>query len=85
MAKFEHIKGAEGEKLFAKGRVHGATREYMGYLQTLKKEGGVGILRPTGKENPTTLRNRIRRAAELQGIEVKTQKDGNELLVKVVK
>ena len=85
MAKFEHVKGAEGDKLFAKGRVHGATREYMGYLQTLKKEGGVGILRPTGKESQTSLRNRIRRAADLMGIEIKTQKDGDDLLVKVAK
>jgi len=85
MAKFEHIKGGEADKRFAKSRVHGVTREYMTYLDTLKSEGGVGIIKPGRGESLTTLRNRIRRAADLLEIQIKTQKDGDELLVKVQK
>jgi len=85
MAKFEHIKGNEADKRFNKSRVHGVTREYMTYLETLKGQGGVGVMTPGGGENLTTLRNRIRRSASLLGIQVKTQQDGNDLLVKVVK
>ncbi len=85
MAKFEHIKGGDAEKRFAKSRVHGVTREYMTYLDTLKKEGGVGVMKAGRGESLTTLRNRVRRAADLLEIQVKTQKDGEELLVKVLK
>jgi len=83
MAKFEHIKGSEAEKRFAKSRVHGITREYMDYLKTLQKEGGIGVLKPSGDESLNTLRNRVRRAGGLLDIKVKTQKDGKDLLVKV--
>ena len=85
MAKFEHIKGGDAEKRFAKSRVHGVTREYMAYLETLKKEGGVGVLKPGRGESLTTLRNRVRRAADLLETEIKTQRDGEELLIKVIK
>ena len=85
MAKFEHIKGGDAEKRFAKSRVHGVTREYMAYLETLKKEGGVGVLKPGRGESLTTLRNRVRRAADLLETEIKTQRDEEELLIKVIK
>ena len=85
MAKFEHIKGGDAEKRFAKSRVHGVTREYMAYLDALRKEGGVGVLKPGRGESLTTLRNRVRRAADLLEIGIKTQKDGEELLIKVLK
>ena len=85
MAKFEHIKGGNAEKRFAKSRVHDVTREYMAYLETLKNEGGVGVLKPEGGESLTTLRNRVRRAADLLETEIKTQRDGAELLIKVMK
>jgi hypothetical protein len=85
MAKFEHIKGGQAEKRFEKSRVHGVTREYMNYLETLRSEGGVGVLKPGHGENLTTLRNRVRRSAGLLEMKIKTQKDGNELLIKVEK
>ncbi len=85
MAKFEHIKGGNAEKRFAKSRVHDVTREYMAYLDTLKNEGGVGVLKPEPGESLTTLRNRVRRAADLLETEIKTQRDGEELLIKVMK
>ena len=85
MAKFEHIKGGNAEKRFAKSRVHDVTREYMAYLETLKNEGGVGVLKPEHGESLTTLRNRVRRAADLLETEIKTQRDGEELLIKVMK
>jgi hypothetical protein len=85
MAVFQHIKGADAEKRFAKSRVHAVTREYMKYLDKLRAEGGIGVLRPGPNESLNTLRNRVRRSADLMEIEVKTQKDGDELLVKLVK
>ena len=85
MAKFEVVKGGDAEKRFAKSRVHDITREYMLYLESLRKEGGVGVLKPGRGESLNTLRNRIRRAAGIMDLTVKTQKDGDELLVKVVK
>jgi hypothetical protein len=85
MAKFELVKGSDAEKRFVKSRVHDVTREYIQYLESLRKEGGVGVLKPGRGESLNTLRNRIRRAAGLMEIEVKTQKDGEELLVKVTK
>jgi len=84
MAKFEHVKGDAADRRFNKSRVHSVTKEYMDYLDTLTKEGGVGIITPGRGENLTTLRNRIRRSAGLLGIKVKTQQDGDNLLVKVV-
>jgi hypothetical protein len=85
MAKFEHIKGGNAEKRFAKSRVHGVTRQYMAYLETLTREGGVGVLKPERGESLTTLRNRVRRAADLLETQIKTQRDGEELLIKVIK
>ncbi len=85
MAKFEHITGGEADKRFAKSRVHNVTREYMTYLDTLSGQGGVGVLKPGRGESLTTLRNRVRRAADLLEIKIKTQKDGEDLLVKVLK
>jgi hypothetical protein len=85
MAKFELVKGGDAEKRFAKSRVHGVTREYMQYLESLRKEGGIGVLKPGRGESLNTLRNRIRRSAGLMEMDVKTQKDGEELLVKVSK
>lgn len=85
MAKFEHIKGGDADKRFAKSRVHGVTREYMAYLETLTHEGGVGVLKPGRGESLTTLRNRVRRAAVLMETKIKTQRDGEELLIKVTK
>ena len=85
MAMFEHIKGGQAEKRFAKSRVHGVTREYMNYLETLRNEGGVGVLKPGEGEKLTTLRNRVRRSAGLLEMKIKTQRDGEELLIKVLK
>ncbi len=85
MAKFEHIIGNDADKRFNKGRVHGITREYMTYLETLNNEGGVGVMTPGSGESLTTLRNRVRRSASLLGIQVKTQQDGDELLIRVIK
>ena len=85
MAEFQHIKGSGAEKRFAKSRVHNVTREYMQYIEMLRKEGGVGVLKPGRGESLNTLRNRVRRAADLMEVEIKTQKDGAELLVKVGK
>jgi len=85
MAKFEHIKGGDAEKRFAKSRVHGVTREYMNYLETLRDQGGVGVLKPGKGESLTTLRNRVRRSAGLLEMNIKTQRDGDELLIKVQK
>ena len=85
MAEFHHLKGADAEKRFAKSRVHGVTREYMQYLDTLRKQGGIGVLQPGANESLNTLRNRVRRSADLMEIQIKTQKDGEELLVKVLK
>ncbi|MFO7769707.1 MAG: hypothetical protein R6W82_12230 [bacterium] len=83
MAKFEHIKGNDAEKRFAKSRVHSITREYMDYIKTLKEEGGIGVLKPSGEESLNTLRNRVRRAAGLLDLKVKTQKDGDDLLIRI--
>ena len=85
MAEFKHIKGGDAEKRFAKSRVQGVTCEYMTYLETLKSEGGVGVLKPGHGENLTTLRNRVRRSASLLEMQIKTQRDGDELLIKVQK